>query len=172
MTNNTVTHECKDVEQERTWMFKPRRMSQTIFFYIWLHAVNHSRWWCRNAVVWPSHQRRRSPFRAGSELISIPTVQQLSGDELEITSHWFLASELQSIGWLTLMAEVIMTNVKVRPADFSGQTFPHSCHHNTPECETSTCVSGGRWPPGMLVGQDAEWNYSLENTKVAVSSVG
>lgn len=115
---------------------------------VWRRAVNHS---CRssNSVVWPSHQRGRFPFQTGSELNSIPTIQRLSGDESEMTSHWFLVSELQGFGCMTLMAEVIMANVKLWPADFSGQTFPPqlSSHIQLWMCNIEGCLSWGKRPP-------------------------
>lgn len=68
----------------------------------------------------PVIRRGRSPFQTGSKLTSIPTIQWLSGDASEMTSHWFLMSESQNIRCTTLTAEVIMTGVRLWPVDFYG----------------------------------------------------
>lgn len=100
---------------------------------------NHS-FWSNHTVVWPSHQRGRFPFQMGSKWIVIPTIHRLSGEESGMTSHWFFRSELQDAGCMTSLSEVIMTNVKLWPADFSSQPFPDNCHHTIPEFETSGVV--------------------------------
>lgn len=128
---------------------------------IWNHVIRCSQLIiCVNQLTLPRDpviRRGRSPFQTGSKLTSIPTIQRLSRDASEMTSHWFLMSESQNIGCPTLMAEVIMTDVRLWPVDFYGQT----------SLDTSVITShlngkdGAYRPPVMPLRWDTAQNNEL-----------
>lgn len=131
-------------------------------FHSWITQTRLGSWVWRRALIIPVDQvvLQRDPVIRGEDFLSkrgqswSPFLQLSSSPGMNLGWHHIdspvpaaSVSETQDVCYLTSNAEVIMTNVKLRPADSSGRPFFFSsrdCPHMTPECETPT-LRGHLW---------------------------